>query len=508
MKAQGRYKSPKKNKRIETKDDPQLPGENPGLECTCIRAEDAFCPICVQKLLKNALKRQAEARRERDKKRDLCIQRMQEINQAQIEAVLQKYPAQLLQDLNLTPHDLNNPAKLKSMADRLRTELSKITKSCNTLAVERDKLALINESRAARLAEQQAKMAFLQTNVEQIYTSAETGILTKLHSSLEETLKWNRIVRLKLALQLFEMHRLDVGTDNRTPSAHEIIGQDIRPNDENYKETSVMNAQPRGIGKIGGLPLPHAGAVLYGAMPHNVLTSALRLVASLTSTASRVLGVSLPHPIDLRPPQDELQCDIADLPLKASEAESQEHLYHSNLSTSENASCSDHDDASSVASTHASRTSAWSIRNTITGAAAAALSKVVSSPPSSRTSDKQHQPLPLTLTSTTMVESNTPSMRDQDIEMRIRHARAAVLREESNSQSAASYELNVESPSFLQTDEFNIGLQLLQNNVVALCIHAGVPVSTLWPAEAMLLNLNALRLFCHYQVMVPPLQEE
>jgi len=85
MKAQGRYKSPKKNKRIETKDDPQLPGENPGLECTCIRAEDAFCPICVQKLLKNALKRQAEARRERDKKRDLCIQRMQEINQAQIE---------------------------------------------------------------------------------------------------------------------------------------------------------------------------------------------------------------------------------------------------------------------------------------------------------------------------------------------------------------------------------------------------------------------------------------
>ena len=42
-------------------------------------------------------------------------------------------------------------------------------------------------------------------------------------------------------------------------------------------------------------------------------------------------------------------------------------------------------------------------------------------------------------------------------------------------------------------DEFATGLQLLQNDVVSLCIAAGVPVADMWPAEALLLNLNALR---------------
>jgi hypothetical protein len=40
----------------------------------------------------------------------------------------------------------------------------------------------------------------------------------------------------------------------------------------------------------------------------------------------------------------------------------------------------------------------------------------------------------------------------------------------------------------------------LQNNIVALCIRAGVPVTALWPAEAVLLNLHALQVYCREQL--------
>ena len=49
-------------------------------------------------------------------------------------------------------------------------------------------------------------------------------------------------------------------------------------------------------------------------------------------------------------------------------------------------------------------------------------------------------------------------------------------------------------------ERFATGLQLLQNDVMALCFRAGVDISTLWPAESVLLNLHAL--WCHCQKMV------
>jgi len=49
-------------------------------------------------------------------------------------------------------------------------------------------------------------------------------------------------------------------------------------------------------------------------------------------------------------------------------------------------------------------------------------------------------------------------------------------------------------------ERFATGMQLLQNDVVALCFRAGVDVSALWPAESVLLNLHSL--WCHCQKMV------
>ena len=53
-------------------------------------------------------------------------------------------------------------------------------------------------------------------------------------------------------------------------------------------------------------------------------------------------------------------------------------------------------------------------------------------------------------------------------------------------------------------EEYNTALQLLQNNIVALCIRAGVPAQSLYPAEAMLLNIHALIQFCEEQLQQKP----
>jgi len=48
----------------------------------------------------------------------------------------------------------------------------------------------------------------------------------------------------------------------------------------------------------------------------------------------------------------------------------------------------------------------------------------------------------------------------------------------------------------LAEEKFATGMQLLQNDVVALCFRAGVDVAALWPAESVLLNLYSLWYQC------------
>jgi len=122
-----------------------------------------------------------------------------------------------------------------------------------------------------------------------------------------------------------------------------------------------------------------------------------------------------------------------------------------------------------------------------------------------------------------------PPMDDASISQRLRHATCAVISEGYDSSNRKlleqtrgfSFELkppnwtkgtkaNLTNPSSSQStdreallrqeENFRVGLELLQNDIVALSIHAGVPVSTLWPAEAVLLNLHSLMLFCRDQI--------
>jgi hypothetical protein len=116
------------------------------------------------------------------------------------------------------------------------------------------------------------------------------GLRDALHSGTQEI----QMLRFRLACMVFDMHRLDVGDQYSDDDGDDGGGAGRRDTDRDAKFGKECAT---GVGKIGGLPLPHAGPVLYGVIPPAVLASSLRLVASLTQLVARCLGVVLPHPI-------------------------------------------------------------------------------------------------------------------------------------------------------------------------------------------------------------------
>jgi hypothetical protein len=200
-----------------------------------------------------------------------------------------------------------------------------------------------------------------------------------------------------------------------------------------------------GIGKSGGLPLPHKGPELFGFLPAAELQSALRLVASLASLTARCLGINLPHPILLQPgvAGDDIAVPVSD-GWALSEPGVVDGLRHRQN-------------------------------------------------PAGHGQNGQRL-----LKEASKSMSIPPSMDPEKVQQRLHHAAAAVLAEDDSCSS--TYTLSVKRNMNDNQDEFAIALQLLQNNIVALCIRAGVPVDKLWPAVAVLLNLHELFLFCETQV--------
>mmetsp|Transcript_4418 Transcript_4418/g.10410 ORF Transcript_4418/g.10410 Transcript_4418/m.10410 type:complete len:217 (+) Transcript_4418:13-663(+) len=90
------------------------------------------------------------------------------------------------------------------------------------------------------------------------------------------------------------------------------------------------------------------------------------------------------------------------------------------------------------------------------------------------------------------------------VAQRLNHATAAILTDidstSNNNSSSSRFALSCKAMH--QGDDFAIALQLLQNDIITLCIRAGVPISKLWPAEALLLNLHELDKFCQKQTSV------
>jgi hypothetical protein len=104
--------------------------------------------------------------------------------------------------------------------------------------------------------------------------------------SLSDTIQLHvqaiRSQRFSLAMQAFEMHRMDIGAEYNDLTFEDLLRVDAIHNKTNNSanrrifqgnaeearlKKRIRDKVPSGIGKIGGLPLPHAGQSLYGVLP-------------------------------------------------------------------------------------------------------------------------------------------------------------------------------------------------------------------------------------------------
>ena len=378
-------------------------------------------------------------------------------------------------------------------------------------------------------------------------------------------------LRFHLACRVFDMHRLDVGGkySDRSDGGG---GGGQEPDDP--AGAKIGNECATGVGKIGGLPLPHAGPVLYGVIPSAVLASSLRLVASVTQLVASCLGVILPHPIlicfeechkcgsiydfdgdviDLSSNidgRDDDGDDVDDEYFGGDDNRTQlcgACLNEGMSRTSPTKSPTQQHPRSSPYSPEKRRSSFLAIVGSsarkVVSLTTSATSRAFTNMPALPSGNNQdHDPSP----NASLSGNNDPSpafaisyyavsMSPDSISRRVDRASFAYLRENHDA-SATEYVLNpprwgddasargggsesntgrggddadgrTRRPptrtTFSDREEFRAaeerfatGLQLLQNDIVALCFRAGVDVSTLWPAESVLLNLHSLCRHC------------
>jgi hypothetical protein len=411
---------------------------------------DSFCPTCVQKSLQNRKQLHEAAMEHRNVAREQC--------------------AQHLTGSTISGHYQNNGQRLSELgceSEVLRERLAKLRQECSAMAVEVASQVVENDERRAQQPQQHEQQLPKDQlhRLQQALFEPDGGAMTEALLTATDTVKR---LRFSWALQVFSMYRLDV----------------------EKVEKRLRSTNARGIGKIGGLPLPHAGPELYAVLPPSELQSALRLVAGLTVTLARCLGILLPHPILLQP--HSTQGDIIESVFVSSETSQKKPATATEEAPPANTSTT----ASSILSLM--ETSMWG-RSAKSALQRATGKTLITQQPRPVLPPPQPAPLPPMLEDQVVVP---PSMDSSAVSRRLLHAKAAVIAEDTAGRETFAMAVTASSSnSTTNGDNFAIGLQLLQNDVVALCIRVGVPVSELWPAGAVLLNLHALLLYCRQQVL-------
>ena len=399
--------------------------------------------------------------------------------------------------------------------------------------------------------------AIRENELEKARGHAEAAVVDGLPGAISSLVSEVRKRRLALALQAFDAHRIDIGPDcSNYTQRDDDKDDDATERQDDADETGArkraaarkerMRRRPRGVGKICALPLPHAGPALYGVLPPAVLASSLRLVASLTVVLSRCLGIPLPHPIYLRPliaggggggstvarsssssrakarataslaRAQRKECgDIIEtvgdretledvLPLNGGvdDVEVKGSGYGNGTASSGSGSQPLLSSASSIRTL--GRTARWAF-NKATGHSSSEGGLPQSSAVTSASSTTMAEAPPSYSNLSNAKQTYNAPIDKAAMATRIRHAAAAVISEGSDG-TGGEYTLipsgwtgaptRARSPE----DDFATCMQLLQNNVVALCIRAGVQVSEMWPAEALLLNLDLLRIHLCSQI--------
>jgi hypothetical protein len=432
------------------------------------------CSACVQKVLQPYIERHNQAVKDHQRIKNECSKRLAQISDS--------------------THIL---IELQAESESLRAQLAALRKECGDMAIRVASQAVENDSHREMMGlpmdRQEKDMQRLEESL------LETSMTNAIHKATDQV----RFLRFQWARKVLWMHRLDIDPED-------IKLTPLQKHREITQPEEKLRRRARGIGKIAGLPLPNAGPELYGVLPPRELQSALRLVAMVTSTVARCLGIVLPHPILLTmtnaPPGD-----ITDIVSEEalilwrrkmgrasrerypgpddaiSDDEYRSHQIHPLASGGSGL-------ASNNSQTPVGISSTSSLLSLIDGSywttkAKKALAKATGHP----TLEKP----PSTSNITTFI---LPSMDATIVTQRLSHATAAVLADDITvNNNSSKFTLSADA---MQEDEFAIALQLLQNNVIVLCIRAGVPVSKLWPAEAMLLNLYELDQHCHQQTAV------
>ncbi len=530
------------------------------------RTNQISCRVCAARNLSSKIKRYSAAKQRHLQKKKECQLRLLETR------IL---PADEIDDAGDDTNNLHNdidgvspdrskrrplpdPNQINQQVTHLKERLDNLRSQSNDLAVKVTAKTMENDERQSNLDFHSQKVILAQERLnsmrqclvfqeeesinspdEKKYDKNSVGD-GRLRDALDHGRHQIQLLRFQFALRVFDMHRIDIG-DEYTNGIKGKINKD--------------NAT--GVGKIGGLPLPHAGPALYGVLPQGVLASSLRLVATLTNLVSRCLGVVLPHPI-LVCAKECSKCgaaydfgdDVIDT-IRFDEIDIDDGFVDDVQTLSMCNACSSHStrknqkgtaSVSKSKVTHAklppsntTRSSKTSLMSFV-GASARKAMALTASATSRAMTNAQHVAYS-SGGSTTSSELGKPSQAflstsPSIISKRINHASFAVLAESYES-GASEYILNpprlkedggntegkilppanetAASPSnqlFSNREEFHsaeerfsIGVQLLQNDVIALCFRAGVDVSKLWPAESVLLNLNALLEHCQAQMV-------
>ena len=423
---------------------------------------------------------------------------------------------------------LHDPSLIHHQVNQLRQKLDSLRSTSNELAVRVTSKTMENDERQSKYEVNMSKIILARERLDSItqnllYTAEFSGVTEEKQSldasqyrtngggELREALlsgtKQIQTARFYFALRVFAMHRIDVGEEYETSRRNEAV------------------STASGIGKIGGLPLPHAGPTLFTVLPPGMLASSLRLVASLTNLLASCLGVVLPHPILISPKEcrrcnnvfnygDDVIATISDSSNMSNlcsscekDVSKEDNEYHELYSEHSDAK-KETQTSSSILQKIPSKSSVLSFVGASARKAVAIATGSATIPRATATARSTSEALSQ---SATKPIQQTPTS-DSVIPRRIRYASFAALRENQES-GAVEYVLNPpcskegkgksgnESVAnreqiHSQDDKFATGLQLLQNDVVALCFRVGVDAATLWPAESMLLNLYSLMCHC------------
>jgi Vacuolar sorting 38 and autophagy-related subunit 14 len=433
------------------------------------------CSVCVQKILKPYLERHERALHECQRAKAECRRKLTEIDD----------PTQRLTDL-------------QAESQHLRDQLTVVRKACGDMAVRVASIAVENDNHRENMGNSMDRQ---QVDLRRLEESLlEGSMMSAIHQATNQV----RILRFQWARKVLSMHRLDIDPEDIKLTPVQKRRQFVQPEQQ-------LQRRARGIAKIAGLPLPNAGPELYGVLPPRELQSALRLVAMVTSTVACCLGIVLPHPILLsmsNGPSGDITDTVSEELLLQRRRQmggqgdggrhpsrwgdvGSDQPYYQNLG---NPFTTSGNGLSSNTHTQAGSSSTTSLLSMMDGSywttkAKKALAKA--------TGQQTVEKTPLPSQTNTFIP---PSTDATIVAQRLSHATAAILADDATiSNNSSKFSLSTES---MHADEFAIALQLLQNNVIVLCIRAGVPVAKLWPAEAMLLNLHELDQYCLRQTAV------